>query len=116
MPVKINSFGGPITWFFRKHCSNLTSRLALSFAALRYDKGIKEYIRYFENQRDTPSFVNCMIETLNRCNGSCAFCPASKDSESRPFKRMSWEMYCSIIKELRNQEWKGGKKTVSEHQ
>lgn len=107
MSVKINSFGGPVTWFFRKHCSNLTSKFVLSFAASRYDRVIKKYIQYFENQKDSPVFVNCMIETLNRCNGSCAFCPASKDSETRPFKKMSEEMYRSIIEELRDEEWKG---------
>jgi radical SAM protein with 4Fe4S-binding SPASM domain len=107
MSVKINSFGGPVTWLFRKHCSNLTSKLALSFAALRYKRGIKKYIRYFESQKDIPVFTNLMIETINRCNGSCAFCPASKDSETRPFKRMNEKMYRSIIEELRNQGWKG---------
>lgn len=107
MSVKINSFGGPVTWFFRKHCSNLTSKLALSFAASRYNRRVKKYIRYFESQKDIPVFMNLMIETINRCNGSCAFCPASKDSETRPFKRMNEKMYRSIIEELRNQEWKG---------
>lgn len=107
MPVKINSFGGPITWLFRKYCSDMTSKLVFSLTALRYDRQIKKYIWFFENQKETPVFASCMIETINRCNGSCAFCPASKDFETRPFKRMSEEMYRSIIKELRDMGWKG---------
>lgn len=107
MSVKINSFGGPVIWLFRKYCSNMTSRIALTFAASRYDREIKKYIQYFGEQKNPPIFANCMIETLNRCNGSCAFGPASKESETRPFKKMSEEMYCSIIEELRDAEWEG---------
>lgn len=107
MAVRINSFGGPLTWFFRKYYSNFTSRIALSFAAFRYDRVIKEYIRFFEKQKSIPMFANCMIETINRCNGSCSFCPASRESETRRFKKMSDEMYYSIIDQLYSIGWKG---------
>ena len=107
MSVKINSFGGPLIWILRKYCSNFTSSIALSLAAFFYNKEIKRYIRYFDEQKQTPVFVNCMIETLNRCNGSCAFCPANKEIETRPFKKMSDEMYYSIINQLSEMGWKG---------
>lgn len=110
MPVKIKSFGGIPTWFLRKYCSGLTSKIALSFAAFYYDKTIKKYIRYFEEvggQENTPVFVNCMIETIDRYNGSCAFCPANKELEVRPFKKISDSMYYSIINQLRDMGWKG---------
>lgn len=107
MPIKINSFGGPVIWFFRKHCSGLTSRIMLSFIARRYDNLIRKYIRYYMEQGDTPIFTSCMIETINRCNGTCEFCPANTSDEGRPFKKMSDDMFKNIIFRLREIGWKG---------
>ena len=107
MSIRINSFGGPIIWFFRKHFSYYTSKIALTAASIRYDKWIRQYISIFSKTEAEPIFINCMIETINRCNGSCAFCPAAKKSETRPFKKMSDEMYHGIINELHDMGWSG---------
>lgn len=107
MSIRIRSFGGPITWIFRKHYSKFTSRIMLSFAANRYDKVIKKYIDWFMKQENTPLFASCMIETINRCNGSCEFCPANVNDENRPFKKMTTEMFEDIIFQLKEMEWCG---------
>ena len=110
MPIHINNFGGSLVFFLRKYCSSLTSRLMLSFAAKKYEPNISKYINTYFNtcasdhfnsgEKLCPLFLNCMIETVNRCNGSCAFCPASKKTESRPFKMMTNELFYRIIDEL----------------
>ncbi len=107
MPVRIRSFGGPLTWFLRKHFSGTTSKWMLVFAAESYKRVTRKYIAYFMNQKDTPVFANCMIETVNRCNGTCEFCPANTEDESRPFKKMPDEVYYGIIRQLKEMQWKG---------
>lgn len=107
MPVKINSFGGPLIWLLRKHCSNITSRIMLYFVSRKYQGLTKEFIKAFLNQKELPVFQNVMIETINRCNGECSFCPANIKDESRPLKIMSVEMYHQIINQLVNMQWRG---------
>lgn len=107
MPVKIRSFGGPATWVLRKYHSDFTSKVMLSFAARQYSRPINSYIKYFMAQGQAPVFANCMIETLNRCNGTCDFCPANRRDEDRPLKKMPEEMFRGIIRQLRDMHWKG---------
>lgn len=64
-------------------------------------------MEWFVGQKELPIFVNCMIETLNRCNGTCEFCPANKNDEDRPLKKMTDEMFQGIIGQLRDMNWKG---------
>ena len=108
--IRINNFGGPLVWLLRKYVSNLTSRLALSYAAKKYAPAIRAYMELFQEkelQSTQPLFLNCMIETMNRCNGTCAFCPANRKDEKRPFKKMSFGLYPKIINELKDLNWRG---------
>lgn len=107
MAIRINNFGGPVVWMLRKHCSEFTSRIMLEAVSKRYSKNTDKFIRSFLEQEEPPMFRNVMIETINRCNGSCEFCPANKNAESRPFKRMADDMYHGIIDELSRIGWKG---------
>lgn len=107
MSVKINSFGGPIIWLLRKHCSGFTSKVMLKVVSEKYSKNIDKFIKYFLIQEEPPIFHNVMIETMNRCNGTCSFCPANKKDESRPYKKMSEEMFYKIIHELEDLKWTG---------
>lgn len=107
MPIKIRSFGGPVIWQLRKYHSNFTSKIMLTFASNQYKKSIDSYIQYFVGQETAPIFKNCMIETLNRCNGECEFCPANKKDENRPYKKMSDELFYNIIHQLQDIKWSG---------
>ena len=107
MSVKINSFGGPLIWFFRKYYSNVTSKIMLKFVSNRYSKTADRYIRYFLSQDTPPLFQNVMLETINRCNGTCEFCPASKYTETRPYMKMPDEIYYKIIRQLKDIGWSG---------
>jgi Predicted Fe-S oxidoreductases len=107
MSIKINNFGGPLIWLFRKYCSNITSRIMLFAVSKKYLKDTDEFIQNFLHQENIPIFQNVMIETINRCNGICEFCPANKNDETRPFKKMTDDMYYGIINELQEMEWSG---------
>lgn len=55
----------------------------------------------------TPMFHSVEIETMNRCNGTCAFCPANRNADIRPFRRMDSGLFRGIIDQLRELDYKG---------
>lgn len=105
--IKINSFGGPLVWILRKHFSAFTSKIILKYVANQYSDITQKYIEWFLNQEDPPLPNNVMVETINRCNGKCEFCPANSSDEKRPFKKMSDEMFYDIVKQLKKLNWRG---------
>ena len=56
---------------------------------------------------NVPLFETIQIETFNRCNGVCSFCPVNKNVDTRkPFK-MSDELYSVIIDQLHEMDYSG---------
>lgn len=54
-----------------------------------------------------PLFEQVEIETINRCNGECAFCPVNKNQPQREYARMTDELFAKIIDELSEINYKG---------
>lgn len=52
-------------------------------------------------------FNHIEIETINRCNGVCDFCPINKNRDSREFHLMSQELFEKIINELAEMNYSG---------
>lgn len=52
-------------------------------------------------------FDHVEIETVNRCNGSCSFCPVSKGNDTREYKIMSEELFEKIIHQLADINYSG---------
>ena len=52
------------------------------------------------SQKQFPIFQGIEIETINRCNGSCSFCPINKFEDNRKLKYMESELFYSIIDQL----------------
>lgn len=71
----------------------------------KHDKQTEPIIRNFINriagQRPFPIFTKVEIETINRCNHTCVFCPVNKNVDKRPFKIMEPDLFNSIIKQLK---------------
>lgn len=38
-------------------------------------------------------FLRIDIETINRCNGTCPFCPVNAKAEQRPYAKMSEDLF-----------------------
>ena len=57
--------------------------------------------------RTKPIFNHVEIETYNRCNGSCEFCPVSKSRDKRLEMRMSQKLLYSIIDQLCDIDYSG---------
>ena len=47
------------------------------------------------------------IETLNRCNGICPFCPVNVNEPQRPYQKMTKELFEKIIDDLASMNFKG---------
>jgi len=52
-------------------------------------------------------FKHIEIETINRCNGNCSFCPINKREDPRPKVIMTWEMFEGIIEQLKELNYSG---------
>lgn len=52
-------------------------------------------------------FDRVEVETLNRCNGSCSFCPVHRGADPRPLARMTESLYDRILDELSSIEYDG---------
>ena len=107
MSIKVNSFMGKFGWFMRRRFPNLASNAYLKLQFVTRSKAQKAYTKLFL-EGDTipmPNVVN--IETINRCNSTCAFCTANKNAEKRPYMRINDELYKSIIDQLADWGYKG---------
>lgn len=56
---------------------------------------------------DVPLFNHVEIETYNRCNGGCEFCPVSVKNETRPEQKMSEDLFKKIIDDLDGIDYSG---------
>lgn len=101
--IKCVTYGGKLGWFLRKHFSRYTSRAYLSLQYRLRERLFKRYIRAFnEAQKNGKTLLPCLValETINRCNGTCAFCPVNRNLDPRPFRKMSTGLFEKIINEL----------------
>ena len=107
MPVKVNSFLGKFGWDARRYFPVLASAAYLKWQFLTRGKSQQAYVDYFMNAREVPQPMVVNIETINRCNSTCAFCTANKNAEKRPYLRMEEDLFYSIIDQLADWNYKG---------
>jgi len=69
----------------------------------------REMDKAFANidNRGVPLFGLVELETQNRCNGSCNFCPVNKNDDIRPYAKMTDELFEKIMSELRELNYSG---------
>ena len=63
-----------------------------------------------------PMFNHIEIETINRCNGSCSFCPVNRKADPRSKAVMTWEMFRSIVEQLSEVNYCGRFTTFSNNE
>lgn len=68
---------------------------------------ISRYIakRYQDGQQTL--FNKLEIETVNRCNGKCAFCPVNRTADPRPYQRMEESLFLQILGQLEQLSYTG---------
>lgn len=75
---------------FVQRCIN---KIKFPFEKLRNRRYVKEIM-------NDPSIYEIEIETLNRCNGVCPFCPVNANEPQRPYAKMSTDLFYKIISDL----------------
>ena len=108
--ISCTTYGGKIGWFLRTHFSKYTSYFYLKLQYQLRKKLFLSYIALFNKK----TALNCpplpcliSIETINRCNSTCEFCPANKNEDKRPFQKMDESLFHKIIQELKDLNYDG---------
>jgi radical SAM protein with 4Fe4S-binding SPASM domain len=90
---------------FREESSKIDSEQAKN-AFLEYKKTVVD--RYVDTvKKKIPLFRFVEIETINRCNGSCSFCPVNKNNDKRELIFMDEELFIKIIYQLHKLHYDG---------
>jgi MoaA/NifB/PqqE/SkfB family radical SAM enzyme len=98
---------GKFGWFARKHFPMLASNAYLKLQFVTRSKSQKAYCDYFLNSKEVPMPNVVNIETINRCNSTCAFCTANVHAECRPLAKIDDDLYKNIIDQLADWGYKG---------
>ncbi len=88
MSIKIHNFMGRLGWNMRKYFPQLSSNAYLKLQFSRRRKLQDQYIDYFLSSEEPPKPLVVNIETINRCNSTCAFCTANIYAEKRPLMKI----------------------------
>ncbi len=68
---------------------------------------IKRVIEDIVAQKPFPFFNYIEIETLNRCNNDCSFCPVNRKHDPRSLSVMDEEFFKSLIAQLADLQYEG---------
>ncbi len=66
---------------------------------------MKEILMEYKEKSHPISSIE--IETINRCNNDCSFCPVNRKSDTRPYHKMTDVMFYNIINQLEEMNYKG---------
>lgn len=66
----------------------------------QFDSFLKRWTKKKNELGRIPLFHSIEIETINRCNGTCSFCPVNAIDDKRPYKKMEMELYHKLVDEL----------------
>lgn len=110
MSIQVKSFMGRLGFALRKYLPHISSNLYIRLQSLQRNDAsmqfIEDALQKSENNHLYPTYI--AIETVNRCNGTCPFCPANIHSETRPYQKMSDELYEKILNEVASwDKWDG---------
>lgn len=95
---------------FNKLFINITPKLYdynLQLYVMRDDDEYEPYILSDINSRVGKLFDRIEIETINKCNGMCDFCPVNAGIDPRTHTYMSDELFQKIIDDLTSLNYSG---------
>jgi radical SAM protein with 4Fe4S-binding SPASM domain len=93
------------------HAPRIYNNIICPLSALGTDRvcyyAIKNEIKNTLNQSPFPLFKLVQIETINKCNSDCSFCPANRNIDPRPLTFMERTLFLSIIEQLQELNYSG---------
>lgn len=102
MYIKKKCFMGKFGFYMRIKFPKLCGNAFLYVSRKNSNHLIKKYIN--SKKEFYPLFVS--IETVNRCNGTCPFCPCNIKDDKRLYKEMNDEIFKKIINDLKEIHYK----------
>jgi len=106
MSIKVLSFGGRLGFYLRVLFPVISWKVYYKLQTLLREKETSQYInRCLSSSTTFPIWMD--IETINRCNGKCSFCPANTKDEARPYKLMEDKLFEKILNELEALNYSG---------
>lgn len=107
MAIRISCFGGKIGWKFKQRFPHIAAYAYIKTNFLIRRRNTRKYIDWFLGQKEIPKPQIVEIETINRCNNTCSFCPANRENDKRPFAQMNENMFYKIISDLKDWDYEG---------
>ena len=86
----------------------LSTQLDYFIKGLRKDSLYRKNFSQFLSKPVAPWFNHIELETLNRCNGGCSFCPVNRNAVQRPLERMSESLFEDILRQLAEIGYRSG--------
>lgn len=83
---------------------NMYNQLVRSAHTKKVDRINKKWIK---EQNGIYKIQEIEIETINRCNGTCSFCPVNANACQRSYAKMSDELFRKIIEDLKSMDYRG---------
>lgn len=71
------------------------------------NRQVSLYVSRISEMERIPLFRNVELETHNKCNGVCSFCPANRNNDTRETQYMSEGLFEKIIFELAELDYDG---------
>lgn len=82
-----------------ENCKNLKK-------SMKYKLDTAKYMKRFDLE-NPPLFQYIEIETVNRCNGHCSFCPVNVMQPQRTYAKMSEQLFIRIITDFSSLKYTG---------
>ncbi|MCC8181099.1 MAG: SPASM domain-containing protein [Planctomycetes bacterium] len=115
----VTNIGGTVGWKLRKLAPGFASHATQAYLAwIRHSrrKAIEQIVNGFRlpgegtdgsiaaavngDAASDSLFSHFEIETINRCNSDCSFCPVNKNVDTRPPRLMAEELFDSLLEQL----------------
>ena len=104
--IQVVGFLGKFGFWARKTFPKLCSDMYLEYLRGKARKIDREYIdKVMAQENKNPLFIH--IETINRCNGTCPFCPCNRNEDKRQMKLMDMELFHKVIDDMQAHEYSG---------
>ena len=68
---------------------------------------VNHFAQNFLSAETIPDFYTIEMETNNRCNNDCAFCPVNRNNDTRKPQVMEEDIFFTIIDQLRAMDYHG---------
>ena len=85
---------------------NLSHKLLKRLDRIGRDS-VNNFAKNFIKTETIPDFFTIEIETQNRCNNDCPFCPVNRNNDTRKPKVMEENLFYTIISQLRDMDYHG---------